>query len=132
VTTAAHSNPIESIRRCGTPLLAWPRPPIGPHGNLSPIGSWAEMVAEMAATSVEFDAYWLDQAEAGIAHFYRWVSPRSRATVLVVWSGKEVHSVCCRGPGDSPLRPKQLSAIEAQLREGFGRAGFTLLCTVGD
>lgn len=86
---------------------AFPRSPIRASALLEPITSWSEMFREAQAVGVEFDEFWHQAVEDGVASFCRWLGEQ-RATVLVVHDESGITYVECRKVGDV-----QLSRIEA-------------------
>jgi hypothetical protein len=108
---------------CGSPVEDWPPPPIPGSARLMPIDSWAAMWEEARATGVELDAYWLDNVEAGVAYYFRWMG-EPRATVLVIWGGAEVLHVECRGTGDRKLPASESLEIQEEVQRLFAEEGF--------
>jgi hypothetical protein len=49
---------------------AFPPSPVAGSELLVPITSWPEMFCETAITGVEFDLFWYDSVEEGVAYFF--------------------------------------------------------------
>ena len=100
----------------------WPPSPIVGTDLLVPITSWEMMLEETRITGVEFDGFWLEQVESGVAYFFRWLA-NPRATVLVIWKDREVGHAECRGIGDRVFSKEEARAIvnrAVRLFEGSG------------
>lgn len=104
-------------------LEPWPPPPIPTFSPLFPITSWAEMHAETLATGVEFDNFWLESVDAGVAYFFRWLG-EPRATVLAIWEGRNLTLVEYRGVGDRDLKPEESLGIVEAVHQAFRNAAF--------
>jgi len=101
----------------------FPPPPINGSERLVPITSWAEMFRETQITSVEFDAFWYESVEGGVAYFFKWLSV-PRATVLVVWDKFKPTHVECRSVGDVLIPEADAAPILAEVVDLFRGAGF--------
>jgi hypothetical protein len=90
---------------------------------LSPITSWEDMFIEMKTTGVDFDAFWDESIEEGVAYFFRWVgSPR--ATVLVVWDDEQPTHIECRTYWDKLLSEAEAQPILMEVTRLFHEAGY--------
>jgi hypothetical protein len=103
--------------------IAFPPPPVVGTSVLVPIASWQDMLRETALMRVEFDAYWLEVVEEGVAYFFRWLG-EPRCTVLVVWTEDRPTHIECRGTGDLELSPAECLPIVAAVTQVFRDAGF--------
>jgi hypothetical protein len=104
---------------------SWPPSPIQGTELLVPITSWEMMLDETKITGVEFDGFWLDNVESGVAYFFRWLG-EPRATVLAIWDGKDLKHLECRGVGDTELeRPDSADVVQSAYAQ-FSRAGFVV------
>ena len=104
-------------------LGAFPPPPITGSSLLVPITSWQEMHQETEITKVEFDLFWYDRVNDGMAYFFRWLG-ESRSTVLVVWSAGGPTHIECRKVGDVPTSDVESMPIVAEVTYLFRSAGF--------
>jgi len=103
--------------------VPFPPPPIEASEFLSPITSWEDMFIEMRITGVDFDAFWDESIEEGVAYFFRWVgSPR--ATVLVVWDDEQPTHIECRTCGDRLLSDDEAQPIIEDVVRLFHEVGF--------
>ncbi len=102
---------------------AFPPPPVTGSELLVPITSWSEMFRETAITGVEFDLFWYDSVEEGVAYFFSWLG-EPRSTVLVVWSYKEPTHIECRKGNDLLASPAESLPIIAEVTHMFRSAGF--------
>lgn len=103
--------------------VIFPPPPIEATELLSPITSWEDMFSEMRVTGVDFDSFWDESVEEGVAYFFRWTGA-PRATVLVVWDDEKPTHIECRTYGDDLLTGGLASEIEEEVVTQFYRAGF--------
>ena len=56
----------------------FPPPPIPGNELLIPITSWEAMYAETRVTGVEFEQFWFDSVQDGVAYFFSWLGdPRA-------------------------------------------------------
>jgi hypothetical protein len=101
----------------------FPPPPINGSERLVPITSWAEMFRETQLTRVEFDAFWYERVEDGIAYFFKWLNV-PRATVLVVWDDIKPTHIECRSAGDMIISEVDAAPILAEVVDLFRGAGF--------
>ncbi len=100
-----------------------PLPPIAGSERLVPITSWAEMYSEIQVTGVEFDEFWYESVEEGVAYFFRWIeSPRS--TILVVWDSDRPTHIECRTIGDILVPDKDAEPMQAEVVHLFRSAGY--------
>lgn len=81
------------------------------------------MFREETTTGVEFDAFWHESVEQGVAYFFRWLG-EPRSTVLVVWDKEGLTHVECRKTGDLYLSTAESMPIIAELGRAFRSAGF--------
>ena len=102
---------------------AFPSPPIAASELLVPITSWPEMFRETEATGVEFDLFWYERVEDGIAYFFSWLG-EPRSTVLVVWNSEGPTHIECRKMGDLPATETESLPIIATITHLFRGAGF--------
>jgi hypothetical protein len=102
---------------------AFPPSPVAASELLVPISSWPEMVRETAITGVEFDLFWYDSVEEGVAYFFSWLG-EPRSTVLVVWNDKEPTHIECRKVGDLVASNTETLPIVAAVTYMFRSAGF--------
>ena len=101
----------------------FPPPPIEGSERLVPIRSWADMFFEMQVTSVEFDAFWYESVEEGVAYFFSWLgSPRS--TILVVYDDDPSTHIECRTVGDILLPEAEAIPIITEVIHLFRSAGY--------
>ncbi len=92
---------------------------------LVPIRSWAEMHGESRRMGIEFDAFWYDRVQAGVAHFFQWLgSPRQ--TVLAVLDERILVQVECRGEGDREIAADDAREAMEATRRAFGSAGYVI------
>ena len=101
----------------------FPPPPVEPSDRLTPIRTWYEMFVETGVTGVEFDLFWYESVEAGLAYFFRWLG-EPRATVLVVWNEQGPLHIECRTFGDQPVSAPDADPIVAEVMTAFHGAGF--------
>ena len=104
-------------------VATFPSPPIVASELLTPITSWPEMFREETITGVEFDAFWYESIEQGVAYFFRWLG-EPRSTVLVVWDDEGLTHVECRKIGDLVLSTTESMPIIVELGRAFRNAGF--------
>ena len=105
------------------PTTDFPPPPVTTTPLLVPITSWADMHRETAITGVQFDLFWYDLVQEGVAYFFSW-SGEPRATVLVVWDiSGTTHIECCKA-GDVPATATECLPIIAEVTQVFRKAGF--------
>lgn len=102
---------------------AFPPAPIAATDLLVPITSWPEMHRETAATGVEFDLFWYDSVNEGVAYFFSWMG-EPRSTVLVVWNDKEPTHIECRKVGDLPASSAESQPVIAAVTKLFRDAGY--------
>ena len=101
----------------------FPPPPIEGNERLVPIRSWAEMFFEMQVTNVEFNEFWYESVEEGVAYFFSWFgSPRS--TILVVWDDDPSTHIECRTFGDILLPDAEATPIITEIIHLFRSAGY--------
>ena len=100
----------------------FPPPPVEPSDRMVPITTWHEMFIEAGVTGVEFDVFWYEAIEAGLAYFFRWLGV-PRATVLVVWNDQGPMHIECRTFGDQPVVASDAAAIVAEVEAQFRAAG---------
>ena len=98
-------------------------PPVAASELLVPIASWPEMFRETAITGVEFDLFWYDSVEEGVAYFFSWLG-EPRSTVLVVWNDEGTRHIECRKGNDLPATPTECLPIIAEVTQMFRSAGF--------
>jgi hypothetical protein len=103
--------------------VIFPPPPVEATDFLSPITSWEDMFSEMRITGVDFDSFWDESVEEGVAYFFRWMG-EPRATVLVVWDDEKPTHIECRTNGDVLLTDGLASEIEEEVVAQFNKAGF--------
>lgn len=103
--------------------VPFPPPPIEATEFLTPVTSWEDMFIEMRTTSVDFDAFWDESVEDGVAYFFRWTG-LPRATVLVVWDDEQPTHIECRTYGEVLLSGEQASEIVAEVVAQFCKSGF--------
>jgi hypothetical protein len=102
---------------------AFPPPPVVAGPLLVPITSWADMHQETAITGVQFDLFWFDRVEEGVAYFFSW-SEEPRSTVLVVWDDRGTTHIECRKAGDLLATSTECLPIVAEVTQAFRNAGF--------
>lgn len=98
-------------------------PPIPGDELLIPITSWEAMYAETRLTGVEFEQFWFDSVEEGVAYFFRWLG-EPRSTVLIVWTEDGPTHIECRTFGDQEVSSDEFRAIVASVILQFRKAGF--------
>jgi hypothetical protein len=98
----------------------FPAPPIAGSALLAPIPSWAEMYRETLFTRVQFDLFWFDSVNDGVAYFFRWLG-EPRCTVLVVWNDAGPTHIECRKVGDALASEREAALILAEVRMLFER-----------
>jgi hypothetical protein len=103
--------------------VIFPPPPIEATEFLQPITSWEEMFSEMRVTGVDFDSFWDESIEEGVAYFFRWTG-EPRATVLVVWDDQKPTHIECRTYGDDLLTDSLAAEIVEEVVTQFYKAGF--------
>lgn len=103
----------------------FPPPPIKGSELLVPIKTWLEMFNETQLTGVEFDAFWYESVNEGVAYFFKWLG-NPRATVLVVWEDAGPTHIECRTFGDVPVSDVEANSIRAEAVKLFCKAGFWL------
>ena len=101
----------------------FPSPPIAASELLAPITSWPEMFREETITGVEFDAFWYQSVEEGVAYFFRWLG-EPRSTVLAIWDGEGFTHVECRKSGDLPLSTAESMPIIEEIARAIRNGGF--------
>jgi hypothetical protein len=79
------------------------------------------MYRETQVTGVEFDAFWLESANEGVACFFSWTGG-VRATVLVVLDDEEILHLECRGEGDRLLSAEAVAPIALEAWRVLGSA----------
>ena len=102
---------------------AFPLPPIKGSNLLVPITTWVEMFHETQITGVEFDEFWYEKVEEGVAYFFKWHG-KPRATVLVVWDEEGPTHIECRTLGDLFISEIEGVSIRAEVVKLFCNAGF--------
>jgi hypothetical protein len=102
---------------------AFPPAPVAASEFLVPITSWPEMFRETEATGVEFDLFWYDSVEDGVAYFFSWLA-EPRATVLVVWDVDGPTHIECRKEKDLSATEAESLPIIAAITHMFCSAGF--------
>ena len=100
----------------------FPAPPIAGSVLLVPIPSWAEMYRETRITLVDFDLFWYDRVNEGVAYFFRWLG-EPRCTVLVVWNDTGPTHIECRKVGDKLASESEAALIVAEVTGLFGNKG---------
>jgi hypothetical protein len=83
------------------------------------------MFHEKQVTGVEFDEFWYESVEEGVAYFFSWLG-NPRSTVLVVWNDKEPTYIECRKVGDQLASEIEAASIHAEITQLFRNAGFWL------
>jgi len=106
------------------PTTAFPPPPVTATPLLAPITSWADMHSETATTGVQFELFWYDRVQDGVAYFFSW-SGEPRCTVLVVWDNSGTTHIECRKTGDLPATPTECLPIIAEVTQAFRTVGFS-------
>ena len=101
-----------------TTRAEFPAPPIAGSTLLVPIPSWAEMYRETQITRVEFDLFWYDSVNDGVAYFFRWLG-EPRCTVLVVWNDLGPTHIECRKIGDELTSELEATLIVAEVKRLF-------------
>lgn len=101
----------------------FPPAPVGASDFLVPITSWPEMFRETEATGVEFDLFWYDKVEEGVAYFFSWLG-EPRSTVLVVWDEDGPTHIECRKGNDLLATEAESMPIIAAITHMFRGAGF--------
>lgn len=101
-----------------TTRAVFPAPPIARSTLLVPIPSWAEMYWETQMTRVEFDLFWYDSVNDGVAYFFRWLG-EPRCTVLVVWNDAGPTHIECRKVGDELASELEAALIVAEIKRLF-------------
>ena len=101
-----------------TTQAEFPAPPIAGNSLLAPIPSWADMYRETQMTRVEFDLFWYDSVNDGVAYFFRWVG-EPRCTVLVVWNDAGPTHIECRKVGDELASQLEAALIVAEVNRLF-------------
>lgn len=102
---------------------AFPGPPIKGSDLLVPIVSWPEMHREREVTRVEFELFWYDSVNEGVAYFFRWLG-EPRSTVFVVWNDEGPTHIECRKIGDVLASDPECAPIIAEVARLFRDAGF--------
>ena len=100
----------------------FPPPPVAASELLVPITSWPEMFQETEITKVEFDLFWYESVNEGVAYFFRWLG-EPRAAVLVVYTDEGPTHIECRKTGDELLSPAESEPIVAVITQLFRNAG---------
>ncbi|MDZ4157720.1 MAG: hypothetical protein U1E09_14290 [Methylococcales bacterium] len=101
----------------------FPPAPVEGSAHIAPIRSWAEMFQETQITGVEFEEFWYESVEEGVAYFFSWLG-NPRCTVLVVWDEKEPTCIECRKVGDQLVTEIEGAPIHAEVTQLFRSAGF--------
>lgn len=101
----------------------FPPAPVEGNADLVPIRTWAEMFREKQVTGVEFEEFWYESVEEGVAYFFSWFG-NPRSTVLVVWNKKEPTHIECRKVGDQLATESEAAPIQAMVTQLFRSAGF--------
>lgn len=101
----------------------FPQPPIQGSELLIPITSWESMYAETQVTGVEFEQFWFDSVEEGVAYFFSWLGD-PRATALIVWTDDGPTHIECRTFGDQEVSSDESRAIVATVIVQFRKAGY--------
>jgi hypothetical protein len=81
------------------------------------------MLRETAVTNVEFDLFWLESVEAGVAYFFSWLG-EPRCTVLVVWNSEQPTHIECRRLNDIEVPATDSLPILLEITQAFRHAGF--------
>ena len=102
----------------------FPSPPIQGSAVLVPITSWPEMHRETELTRVEFELFWYEKVNEGVAYFFRWLG-EPRSTVLVVWKDDGPTHIECRSIGDTLLSGEASAPILAEITSAFREAGYS-------
>ena len=102
---------------------AFPPPPVKGSERLVPITTWAEMFRETQITGVEFDEFWCDRVEAGVAYFFHWLG-EPQFTVLVVFDDQGPSLIECRKFCDVLACENESEPIIAEVMQLFSDAGF--------
>lgn len=78
------------------------------------------MYAEMQITGVEFEQFWFESVEDGVAYFFRWLV-NLRATILIVWTDDGPTHIECRTLGDQEVADDEsrgvISTVVMQFRD---------------
>lgn len=101
----------------------FPSPPTGSSEFLIPISSWVDMFLETQVTNVEFDQFWYESIEEGVAYFFKWLG-QPRSTVLVVWTDEGPTHIECRKVGDVPASDADSEPIIEEITQLFRDAGY--------
>lgn len=103
----------------------FPTPPVTGTARLVPITSWRQMHCEMELTGVEFDEFWHESVNEGVAYFFKWLG-EPRGTVLTVFSRAErvLTVIEAHKLGDIPMSPDALMPILSEVTQLFREAGF--------
>jgi hypothetical protein len=101
----------------------FPPPPIPGDDLLIPITSWEAIYAETQVTGVEFEQFWFDSVEDGVAYFFSWLG-EPRATVLIVWTDEGPTHIESRTFGDQEVSSDESRAIVASVIVQFRKAGY--------
>lgn len=101
----------------------FPPAPVEGNAHLVPIRTWAEMFRETQITGVEFEEFWYESVEEGVAYFFSWLG-KPRCTVLVVWDETEPTCIECRKVGDQLVTEIEGAPIHAEVTQLFRSAGF--------
>ena len=81
------------------------------------------MYAETQITNVEFEQFWFDSVEEGVAYFFRWLGD-TRATVLIVWTDDGPTHIECRTFGDQEVADDESRVVIAAVVFQFRKAGY--------
>ena len=101
----------------------FPQPPIPGSELLIPITSWESMYAETQVTGVEFEQFWFDSVEEGMAYFFSWLGD-PRATVLIVWTDEGPTHIESRTFGDTVVIGTGANAVVATAILQFRNEGY--------
>jgi hypothetical protein len=101
----------------------FPPPPTQGSAVLVPITAWADMHRETDLTKVEFELFWYEKVNEGVAYFFQWLA-EPRSTVLVVWNDDGPTHVECRTIGDTLLSDEASAPILAEMTSAFRQAGY--------
>lgn len=101
----------------------FPPPPVKASELLVPITTWSEMFRETEFTGIDFNEFWYDSVEDGMAYFFRWLG-EPRSTVLVVWNYESPTHIECRKSVDLLASADEAERIIAEVTQLFRNAGF--------
>ena len=101
----------------------FPKSPVLASDLLVPITCWSGIYRESKITGIEFDQFWYESVEEGVAYFFSWHgSPR--CTVLVIWDEESFAHIECRTLGDLLVSEQEAAPIVATVAKQFRQAGF--------